>query len=92
MQTLLLQQKFLEISKSTIARKLESQLITLKRMKPVSERRISLENKDARKRHAEWLEREYDQGARFCYATECGYVMYTDRTQGRSVRGLLPKE
>ena len=91
MQTLLLQQKSLEISKSTIARKLEGQLIALKKMELVPERRNSLENKDSRKRHAEWLQREHEQGARFCYVDECGYGMYTARTRGKSVRRLPAK-
>ncbi|XP_062521969.1 uncharacterized protein LOC134196766 [Corticium candelabrum] len=60
-------------------------------MELVPERRNSLENKEARKRHAEWLQREHEQGARFCYVDECGYGMYTARTRGRSVRGLSAK-
>ncbi len=62
----------------------------LKKMELITER-TSLENKEARKKHSEWLQREQEQGARFCYVDECGYGMYTARTRGRSVRGLPAK-
>ena len=88
MKTFLETQKNVVVSTSTIARKLEGQLVTLKKLELVPERRNCLENREARRRHAQWLQGAHEQGARFCFVDECGYNLYTARTRGRSVKGL----
>ena len=87
-KTFLETQKNVVVSTSTIARKLEGQLVTLKKLELVPERRNCLENREARRRHAQWLQGAHEQGARFCFVDECGYNLYTARTRGRSVKGL----
>jgi hypothetical protein len=76
------------VSLSTIARKLEGHLITLKKLELLPERRNGQENKELRRQHAEWIQREHEQGARVCYVDEYGFDLYAARTKGRSVRDL----
>ena len=88
MKDALIQEKGLTVSVATIARCLEGSLITLKKMELVPMNRNSEENKISRRQHASWLQTQYELGAQFCYIDECGFGIYTARSQGRSVRGL----
>lgn len=71
---------------STIARALEGELITLKKVHDVPAQRNSDETKEARSIYADWMYRE-GLGKHRVYIDEMGFNLYTRRTYGRSPRG-----
>ena len=64
MKTVLETQQNVVVSTSTIARKLEGQLVTLKKLELVPERRNCLENREARRRHVQWPQGAHTSRAR----------------------------
>ena len=83
MKTIFETQQNVVVSTSVIARQLEGQLVTLKKLEFVPKRRNCLEIREARCRHVQWLQGAHEQGARFCFVDECSYNLYTARMRGR---------
>ena len=78
----------LSVSISTIARCLEGQLISMKKLEFIPTNRNSEHVKIARQEYALWLQLQHENRATFCYVDICGFGMYTARTRSRSVIGL----
>ena len=75
----------LSVSISIIARCLEGQLISMKKLELIPANRNSEQVNIAKREHALWLQSQHENGATFCYVDECGFGKYTARTRGRSV-------
>lgn len=75
-----------EVSQSTIRRHLEGALITLKLLRSVPISWISDEVKDERAEFSRWMLSE-GITKNLVYLDECGYNLWTARTQGRASRG-----
>lgn len=74
------------VSRMTISRALDGSLITLKLLRTIPTQWNTDEVKDARKTFVEWLLREYSSKT-LIYLDECGFNIWTARSQGRAFRG-----
>ena len=82
----------IQISITSLARYLEGNLITLKKLDQIPINRNCNHVKVARKEYASWFLSQHEAGATFCYVDECGFGLYTARTRGRAVKGLPAKK
>ena len=86
MRSFLLVEHDCNLSITTIRRHLDGALITIKQLRSIPQAWISESVKDERQNFAQWMMEEGVQ-KHLIFIDECGFNVWTSRTQGRSPKG-----